>query len=1087
MPAARVGRQPKAAMEGLARLETEVQGANRTSAETLTLLETLLSKSPVGFGFVDRDFRMLRLNETLATLNGSTVAAQLGHTVAELVPELWPQLEPLYRHVLESGESVVDVRVDVSSPADPSATFQRTASYYPVSVAGEVIGIGIVLVDITERTKAEQDVHFQADLLAAAGQAMIASDLAGVVLYWNRAAQELYGWSADDAIGRTVGDLIDREDTTAERSAILEGLHRGESWSGDVWVKHRDGTRFAVHLAESPVVDEDGQLVAIIAVSADVTERLAGEEARRQLVAIVEGSGDAIFAVANDGLVTAWNAAAERLFGYTAEEIVGHSIAALTPPEKVAEQQEVRARVTAGGPAERIETTRCRKDGSIVEVVLTVSRVADKAGTPLGLSVISHDITERRAARHNLELSLRRLAEAQRVAHLGSAESNLVTGEITRSDEYCRILGVDQGADLSSDQVIAMVHPDDRPAVAEAWEKAVERGVPFDIACRIVRPDSAERRVRFSIAPEVGVAGNVIKVLATLLDETERVEAERVQRSAEARFEVGFEQAGIGAVIVDLGGVPIRVNAAVESLLGRTADELLGHPWVEYTHPDEIPLGRVVNARVAEGHDTYADERRYVRPDGAVVWAACHVTLVRDESGQPLYFFGQMQDITERKQMEEALSQQALHDTLTGLPNRALITDRLLHNLGGVRRRNTHLGVVFLNIDHFQHINESLGYEAGDEVLRHVAELITSTIRPGDSVARFGGDEFVVVCDNVTILEVERIAERILEAVSQPFLVGDQHLKATASLGIALADRNATPESLLRDSAAAMHRAKQRGRSRIELFDAALRSKAERRFATGTALRQALERGEFLVYYQPVVDLTTGALVDAEALVRWQHPHRGLLLPAEFIPVAEEIGVIEPIGAFVLEQACQQLVQWRRTDPTMTVSVNLSVRQMLIPDIARVVDDVLKSTGAPPGSLCLELTESVFMDDVEYFGATLAALKTLGVRLSIDDFGTGYSSLSYLKKFPVDAVKVDRAFVDGLGADTNDTALVAAIIAMAAALGLEVTAEGVETHDQLINLKRLRCHRAQGFYLARPMPPAAVSQLIAEAHRWQVE
>jgi diguanylate cyclase (GGDEF)-like protein/PAS domain S-box-containing protein len=1087
MPATRVGRQPKAGVEGLARLETELRRANRTSAETLMLLETLLSKAPVGFGFVDRDFRMLRLNETLAALNGSTVAAQLGHTVAELVPELWPQLEPLYRHVLESGESVRDVRVDVPSPADPSATFQRTASYYPVSVADEVIGIGIVVVDITERTKAEQAVHFQADLLAAAGQAMVASDLAGVVVYWNRAAQELYGWSADDAIGRRISDLIGAEETRAEGDAILEGLHRGESWSGDLWVKHRDGTRFPVYVTDSPVFDHDAQLVAIIAVSVDLTERLAGEEARRQLVAIVDGSGDAIFAVANDGLVTAWNAAAERLFGYTAEEIVGHSIAALTPPEKDAEQREVRARVTAGGPAERLETTRCRKDGTMVEVLLTVSRLADKAGTPLGLSVVSHDITERRSAQQDLQTSLRQLADAQRVAHYGSAESNLVTGEITRSDEYCRILGVDPGVDLSSDQVVSMIHPDDRPPIAEAWEKAFKRGVPFDAACRIVRPDGGQRRVRFNIAPDVDDDGNVVKVVATLLDETERVTAEREQRSAEARFEVGFEQGGIGAVIVDLQGVPQRVNAAVESLLGRPAEELVGHVWVEYTHPDEIPLGQVVLARVAEGHDTYADERRYVRPNGEVVWASCHVTLVRDGSGQPEYFFAQLQDITERMRMEDALSQQALHDTLTGLPNRALITDRLFHNLAGVRRRNTHLGVVFLNIDHFQYINESLGYEAGDEVLRHVAELFSSAIRPGDSVARFGGDEFVVVCDNVTILEVERIAERILEAVSQPFLIGDQPLKANASLGIALADRNATPESLLRDSAAAMHRAKQRGRSRIELFDATLRSTAERRFATGTALRQALERGEFLVYYQPVVDLTTGAMVDAEALVRWQHPQRGLLLPAEFIPVAEEIGVIVPIGAFVLEQACQQLVEWQRTDPTMTVSVNLSVRQMLVPDFAGVVRDVLKSTGAPPGSLCLELTESVFMDDVEYFGATLAAFKALGVRLSIDDFGTGYSSLSYLKQFPVDAVKVDRAFVDGLGADTNDTALVAAIIAMAAALGLEVTAEGVETHDQLINLKRLRCQRAQGFYLARPMPPAAVTQLITEGRRWQVE
>jgi len=305
-----------------------------------------------------------------------------------------------------------------------------------------------------------------------------------------------------------------------------------------------------------------------------------------------------------------------------------------------------------------------------------------------------------------------------------------------------------------------------------------------------------------------------------------------------------------------------------------------------------------------------------------------------------------------------------------------------------------------------------------------------------------------------------------------------------ASLGIALADSNATPETLLRDSDAAMHRAKERGRARVELFDDALRFKAERRFATATALRHGLEREEFIVHYQPVVDLSTGGMVGAEALVRWQHPDRGLVHPAEFIPLAEEIGLIVPIGAFTLEEACRQLVKWQRIQPSMTVAVNLSVRQMLVPNIAKLVEDVLTRTGAQPESLCLELTESVFMEDVEYFGVTLAGLKAIGVKLSIDDFGTGYSSLSYLKQFPVDAVKVDRAFVDGLGGNTHDTALVAAIIAMAAALGLEVTAEGVETHEQLLILKRLHCRLAQGYYLARPMPAEAVNQLVVDAHRW---
>jgi diguanylate cyclase (GGDEF)-like protein len=494
----------------------------------------------------------------------------------------------------------------------------------------------------------------------------------------------------------------------------------------------------------------------------------------------------------------------------------------------------------------------------------------------------------------------------------------------------------------------------------------------------------------------------------------------------------------------------------------------------------------MVRARIRAGHDTYVDERRYLRPGGTTVWASVHVSLVRDESGEPQYFYMQMQDITGRKQLEEELVHQALHDSLTGLPNRALLVDRLVHGLAGARRRGAQVGVIFLDVDHFKVVNDSLGHDAGDELLRHTAERIVGAIRPGDTVGRFGGDEFVVVCDDVTAPEAERIAERVLEALSQPALIAHEELNMTASLGIALADDDATPESLLRDADAAMYRAKERGRDRIELFDEAVRSKAERRLATGSALRRALEREELHVLYQPVIDLATGAMVSAEALLRWMHPERGLTGPDEFIPLAEETGLIVPIGAWVLEQACLQLVEWQQTDPSMTVAVNVSVVQMASTHIVAQIEDVLGRTGASPAGICLELTESVFMQDVEYFATTLASLKRVGVRLSIDDFGTGYSSLSYLKRYPVDAVKVDRAFVEGLGTDPHDSALVAAIVAMADAIGLEVTAEGVETHEQLVILKRLQCGRAQGFHLAVPMPAEAIGRLVEESHRWPV-
>ena len=946
-------------------LEGSLRLAERTTAETLTLLETLQSTAPVGFGFVDRDFRLVRLNEKLAAVSGSTVAEQLGQPVAGVVPQLWPQLESLCRHVLDSGKAVLDVEVEGPSAADPGQVCYWLASYYPVSVEGEVIGIGLMVVDITERKKAE--------------------------------------------------------------------------------------------------------------------------EARRRLSVIVEASGDVIFGATIDGITTSWNAAAERLFGYTPEEIIGQSVAVLVPAGRVSEQAGMIARLAAGGPTERYETTRRRQDGSPVDVFVTASPVTDAAGKVVGLSVIMQDSTERREAQRALEASQRRLEEAQRIARLGSFELDLVTGVTIWSAELYRILGLDPGLEPTSDLFVPMVHPDDRSTLRQAWADGTERGIPFDLVCRIVRADSQERSVHVRTLPELAEDGTVVKLAGTLADITEQVEAARVRRAAETRFEIGFEQTGIGAVIIDLDGIPTRVNAAVCALLGRPADLMVGRPWTEYYGPGEAPLLQALRARAARGDDTYADERRFVRPDGSDVWASAHVTLVRDEAGKPQYYLAQLQDITERKQMEQELAHQALHDSLTGLPNRALLTDRLVQGLAGTRRRGSQLGVIFLNVDHFKVVNDSLGHTRADDLLRRAADRVAAVIRPSDTVARFGGDEFVVVCDDVSVQETEHIAERVLEALSQPCLIGNQEINVTASLGIAIADDEATPESLLRDSDAAMYLAKARGRGRIELFDEVLRSNAERRMATASALRRALEREEFTVHYQPVVDLSTGAMVSAEALLRWEHADRGLISPDEFIPLAEETGLIIPIGTWVLEQACRQLVGWQRTEPSMSVAVNLSVLQIAAPDIAGLVADVIRRTQTRPEGLCLELTESVFMEDADYFGKTLASLKTLGVQLSIDDFGTGYSSLSYLKRFPVDAVKVDRSFVEGLGTDPHDSALVAAILSMADALGLSVTAEGVENQDQLATLKRLHCQRAQGFYLARPMPAAEMNRLVAESHRWQVD
>jgi diguanylate cyclase (GGDEF)-like protein len=427
----------------------------------------------------------------------------------------------------------------------------------------------------------------------------------------------------------------------------------------------------------------------------------------------------------------------------------------------------------------------------------------------------------------------------------------------------------------------------------------------------------------------------------------------------------------------------------------------------------------------------------------------------------------------ERTRSDAVLAHRATHDSLTGLPNRELFVDRLEHALDRHRRLAGTVAVLFLDFDRFKLVNDSLGHTAGDRLLMAAASRLRGLLRPGDTLARFGGDEFTILCEDIgDAAEAVAVAQRIVGGLETPLPLGTTEVVMRASVGIAIAGGHADAARLLRDADAAMYRAKERGRNRIEVFDEVMRARVVARLDTERSLRLALERDEFELYYQPEISVRTGERCGVEALIRWHDPQRGMVPPDDFIPVAEDSGLIVPIGEWVLREACLQVNRWRGALDVPVVWVNISAVQLGYSDFANRVATILGETGTPPECIGLEITESALMTDAESATRILEALKALGLQIAVDDFGTGYSSLAYLKRFPVDIVKIDRSFVAGLGTDPDDTSIVAAVVKLTHALGRRVVAEGVETREQLAALVALECDRAQGYYLGRPAPAA---------------
>jgi diguanylate cyclase (GGDEF)-like protein/PAS domain S-box-containing protein len=535
--------------------------------------------------------------------------------------------------------------------------------------------------------------------------------------------------------------------------------------------------------------------------------------------------------------------------------------------------------------------------------------------------------------------------------------------------------------------------------------------------------------------------------------------------------------------ILEENGILRYVSPSVERVLGYRPEDLVGKSAFDYIHPENIEFVSSLFAKALEISGVRPPLEFRVRA-GDGYWR--HVEVICNNRFSDPDVQGMIvnaRDVTERKRAEEQLRYQALHDLLTDLPNRRLFVHRLQQALRHTRRwPERQVAVLFMDLNNFKVINDSVGHETGDKLLVAVAQRLRGLLRPEDTLARFGGDEFTVLIEDIEdSAEAVRVAERIVEGFRERFVLEGQEFFAATSIGIACgSDSTTSPEELLRNADGAMYRAKESGPLGYEVFDESMHVQALERLELENDIRRALEAKEFVVHYQPIVDLRSGEVKGVEALVRWNHPERGLLNPEEFVPVAEEIGLIVPMGEAVLEEACRWGVRWQEEHPHLSpllMNVNLSAKQLQRSDLITTLEGVLRRTGLDPACLTLDITETAYVKVLEGNTAVLNDVRRLGVKISIDDFGVGYSSLSYLKRLPVDILKLDKSFIEGLGEDLEDTAIVRMVIDLARTLGIEVVAEGVDSEVVTI-LKEMGCGLAQGFYFSEPLPPEEVPRYL---------
>ena len=983
----------------------------------------------------------------------------------------------------------------------------------------------LMIQDVSEQRAAARERERLSERLQLATQAAQAGiwdwDLTQDAPAWDEGMWRLYGLRPDDHPNtRTAWESIvhpeDRAKAELERTLALAGTR---PYDTEFRIRRPDGEERIVKSYGKVQRDADDRALRFTGISIDVTARRHSE---RTLRAIVHGTSAAVGEQFFRVLAVELSAALETRYALVAElqhddqvRVVAVSANGAVLDGFDGDRHDTPwGRVLAGGPQFYASGLReAFPDNPILrelrlESCLGVPLYAS-SGRPLGVLAVLHDAPlkqsdfardllsvfagragaelerllvegEWRRTLATLERAEASLRRAQQVGKVGSWERDLSSDELTWSEETYRIIGVDPASFTPTlNTLFERVHPEDVPLLRQAAQESQTRHQPFALDYRVPMADGSIHYVHARADLVLDADGRALRMVGTVHDITERKRTEEQLRLAAGVF----ESSGEAIVITDAQRRIVTVNSAFSSITGYSADEVAGRtPYslcagVRSPERDQEIWDQVERSGYWQGE--VWDRRR----NGETFPKWLTVSAVRDRDAQVVNYIGIFSDISERKEHEERVRHLAHHDFLTDLPNRMLLNDRLAQSIARAQRAGKQLAIMFLDLDRFKNVNDSLGHSVGDELLREVGRRLKACVRASDTVSRLGGDEFVVLIPEVSDLaDVAVAAQKILDTVGRPYSIGGHELVSTPSVGVSVYPSDGQDvETLLRNADAAMYHAKELGRNNYQFFTQDMNARATERLSLERSLRRALERAELRLYYQPQFEVASGRIVGLEALIRWEHPELGLVSPARFMPFAEETGLILPIGEWVLQEACRTNRAWQASGlPAVRVAVNISALQFRQANFLETVQRALADSGLDPRYLELEVTESVIMHDAERVTQSLSQLKAMGLELAIDDFGTGYSSLSYLKRFPIDRLKIDRSFVHDITEDRDDAAITSAIIALTRTLGIKSIAEGVETREQLEFLRAHGCDEVQGYLLSMPLPPEECAARLAE-------